>query len=66
VVYEKPLQSFNSLSFTVHTEQSQDICKIKNLDTGEEVDFNDIASPNFLERFSSITRLDEGATKAYV
>jgi hypothetical protein len=60
------MQSFNSFSFTVPAEQSQDICKIKNLDTGEEVDLNDVASSNFLERFSSVTRLDEGATKAYV
>lgn len=54
------LRDMLSTSFRLpqSSENLQEICKIKNLDTGETVDLNDLQQPSFDTSLQGLTQMD--------
>mmetsp|Transcript_27338 Transcript_27338/g.49173 ORF Transcript_27338/g.49173 Transcript_27338/m.49173 type:complete len:585 (+) Transcript_27338:1072-2826(+) len=48
------------------SENLQEICKIKNLDTGEFVDFNDLQLPSFDNKLKGLTQMDNAEVTGYI
>lgn len=57
-----------STSFCIeqNSENLQELCKIKNLDTGEEVDLNDVQLATFDSDLRSLIKMDDAEVKDFM
>jgi hypothetical protein len=62
------MQQLLSSSFRIppSSENLQEICKIKNLDTGEEVDLNDLQMFSFDSSLQGLTQSDNAEVTGFL